>query len=187
MSTAFAGSAMAWERLLDTWRGLQVPEGWRPELTAEGMTPPPGGPHNLIADLVHEALGRARPDGCGVFQTLGVAIRATGSIYVPNLCVVPRAAVPGNADPIPAEHVLIAVEITSPGNGDHDRKKKKWAYAHGDIPQYLLIDAFDEDGPAVSLFTEPIEGVYSRTVRVPFGQSIEIGEPFGIRLETTEF
>lgn len=189
MSTAFAGSAMAWERLLDTWRELQVPEGWRPELTAEGihMTPPPGGPHNLIAGWVHRALLRGTPDDCEVFQTLGVGIRATGSIYVPDLCVVPRGAVPGNSDPVPAEHVLLAVEITSPGNGAHDRKKKKWAYAHGDIPQYLLIDAHDEDGPAVSLFTEPVQGVYSRTVRVPFGQPVEIGEPFGIRLETAEF
>ncbi|NIH84829.1 Uma2 family endonuclease [Amycolatopsis granulosa] len=189
MSTAFAGSAMAWERLLDTWRELRVPEGWRPELTAEGiqMTPPPGGKHNLIADLVDDALRRVRPAGCGIFQTLGVGIHATGSIYVPDLCVVPRDAVPDDSDPVLAEHVLLAVEITSPSNGDHDRKKKKWAYAHGGIPQYLLIDAFDEDGPAVSLFTEPVQGVYSRTVRVPFGQPAEIGEPFGIRVETAGF
>jgi hypothetical protein len=107
MSTAFAGSMQAWDYLLDTWRELQVPEGWRAELTAEGiqMTPPPGGPHN----------------------------------------------------------------------------------ADGPVPQYLLIDRFNEDGPAVSLFTEPVRGVYSRTVRVPFGEPVEIGAPFGVRLETSEF
>ncbi|MEU0464556.1 Uma2 family endonuclease [Amycolatopsis sp. NPDC006131] len=170
MSTAFARPETAWNRALDIWRELHVPEGWRPELTAEGicMTPPPTGQHNLTASSVHDALASAELDGCGILQTLGVGIRATGSIYVPDLCVVPRDAVPDNSDPVPAE-------------------KKKWAYAHGGIPQYLLIDAYDEDGPAVSLFTEPVQGVSSRTVRVPFGQPVEVGDPFGIRLETTEF
>jgi hypothetical protein len=37
------------------------------------------------------------------------------------------------------------------------------------------------------LFTEPVRGVYSRTVRVPFGEPVEIGAPFGVRLETSEF
>ncbi|GAA3835801.1 Uma2 family endonuclease [Amycolatopsis tucumanensis] len=124
MSTAFARPETAWNRALDIWRELHVPEGWRPELTAEGicMTPPPTGQHNLTASSVHDALASAELDGCGILQTLGVGIRATGSIYVPDLCVVPRDAVPD-----------------------------------------------------------------SRTVRVPFGQSVEVGDPFGIRLETTEF
>jgi Uma2 family endonuclease len=179
----------AWDYLLDTWRELQVPEGWRAELTAEGiqMTPPPGGPHNLIADLVHSVLSGVRPEGCGIFQTQGVGMPGIGSIYVPDFCVAPRAAIPRNSDPVSAEEVLLVVEITSPGNAEHDRKKKKWAYAHGPVPQYLLIDRFDEDGSAVSLFTEPVRGVYSRTVRVPFGEPVEIGAPFGVRLETSEF
>lgn len=123
MSTAFARPETAWNRALDIRCELQV-EGWRPELTAEGicMTPPPTGQHNLTASSVHDALASAELDGCGILQTLGVGIRATGSICVPDLCVVPRDAVPD-----------------------------------------------------------------SRTVRVPFGQPVEVGDPFGIRLETTEF
>ncbi|MEU0512659.1 hypothetical protein [Amycolatopsis sp. NPDC006125] len=124
MSTAFARPEAAWNRALDIRCELHVPEGWRPELTAEGncMTPPPTGQHNLTASSVHDALASAELDGCGILQTLGVGIRATGSIYVPDLCVVPRDAVPD-----------------------------------------------------------------SRTVRVPFGQPVEVGDPFAIRLETTEF
>lgn len=189
MSTAFADSALTWDYLLHTWRDLEVPEGWRPELTVEGihMTPPPGGQHNLVADVINEALVRSRPEGCGIFQTQGVGIRQIGGIYVPDFCVAPRAVIPPGSDPVPAEHVLLAVEITSRGNADHDRKKKRWAYAHGPIPQYLLVDAFDEDGPAVSLFSDPVKGVYSRFVRFPFGEPIKIGEPFGVELDTTTF
>lgn len=189
MSTAFVGSARGWNYLLETWRELEVPEGWRPELTVEGiqMTPPPGGPHNLIADLVHKALVARCPDGCGVFQTQGLGIQQIGGIYVPDLCVAPRAAIPHNADPVPAEHVLLAVEITSKSNAEHERKNKRWAYAHGPIPQYLLIDRFDEDGPAVTLFSDPLEGVYSTSHRVPFGKPIRIGERFDIELDTSQF
>ncbi|NKQ56824.1 hypothetical protein HFP15_28530 [Amycolatopsis sp. K13G38] len=77
MSTAFMDSALSWDDLLDTWRELAVPEGWRPELTVEGihMTPPPGGPHNLIADQLHRALIAVAPDDCGIFPTQGKTIR----------------------------------------------------------------------------------------------------------------
>jgi Uma2 family endonuclease len=111
--------------LLDTWRELQVREGWRPQPTVEGihLTPPP----------------------------------------------------------------VLAVEITSKNNGGHDRKKGCWAYAHGPIPRYLLIDQFDEDGAAESLFAEPLDGVYGKTIRVPFGKPIDIGEPFGTALDTSRF
>lgn len=189
MSTAFVDSALTWEYLLRTWQDLEVPEGWRPGLTVEGiqMTPPPGGQHNLIADLIHETLMRARPAGCGIFQAQGVSVAKVGAIYVPDLCVAPRSAIPHGSDPVPAEHVLLAVEITSRSNAEHDRKKKRWAYAHGPIPQFLLIDAFDEDGPAVSLFSDPVQGVYSRTIRIPFGEPIKIGAPFGVELDTAGF
>jgi Uma2 family endonuclease len=189
MSTAFTDSALSWNCLLDTWRELEVPEGWRPELTVEGiqMTPPPGGPHNLIAGWVNRASLPAVPDGCELFQTQGVGIEQIGCIYVPDLCVVPRDVIPPNSAPAPAQHVLLAVEVTSRSNARHDRSKKKWAYAHGPIPLYLLIDRFDEDGPAVSLFSEPVEGVYGKTIRVPFGRPIRIGEPFGIELDTSQF
>lgn len=110
-----------------------------------------------------------------------------GAIYVPDLCVAPVDRISPGSEPVPAEYVLLAVEITSRGNADNDRKKKHSACANGSIPQYLLVDAFDEDGPAVSLFSDPVKGVYSRFVRFPFGEPIKIGDPFGIELDTTGF
>jgi Uma2 family endonuclease len=131
------------------------------------MTPPPVGSHNLIADWVNRALLQAVPDGSELFQTQDVGIERTGGIDVPDFYVAPRGAVPHNSDPVPAEHVPLAVEITARGDVRHDRSNKKWAYAHGPIPLYLLIDQFDENGPAVSLFSKPVEGVYGKTIRDP--------------------
>lgn len=189
MTVAYAHEPTTWEYLLDTWRELDVPEGYRPELTTEGifMTPAPGGAHNLIADVVNRALVRCTPDRLGIFHTQAVGIPAAGAIYIPDLCVAPRVAVPGGPDPISGEHVLLAVEITSRSNAEHDRAKKRRAYALGRIPQFLLIDAHDVNGPAVSLFAEPADGEYRRTLRVPFGEPIALGEPFGVDLDTAAF
>jgi hypothetical protein len=55
------------------------------------------------------------------------------------------------------------------------------------VPLYLLIDRFDEDGPAVTLFYDPVDGHYQHVVRIPFGEKVSLPEPFGIDLDTGGF
>lgn len=45
-------SPSTWENLVETWRGLDVPEGRRAEIIEERivMTPPSGNGHNPIAE-----------------------------------------------------------------------------------------------------------------------------------------
>lgn len=189
MSAVTHDSWLDWDNLLQTWRELDVPQGWRPEVTNEGirMVPPPGGWHNLIADDVHRALLGASPEGCGVFQILGVGVPTSSAIFIPDVTVVHRDDVPEDATPVPAEKVRLAAEITSLSNADADRKKKKWCYAHGGIPLYLLIDPHDPHGPSVSLFSDPRDGTYRRVVTVPFGDPISLPDPFSVALETSTF
>lgn len=189
MSVAYHDTQLTWDDLVRMWCELDVPEGYRPELTIEGifMTPGPGGAHNLTADLIHAALIGGKPKGCGVFQTQSVGVREIGEIYIPDFTIAPRHALPSGPEPLLAEHVLLVAEITSRSNAVHDRKRKRWAYAHGRIPQYLLVDRYDRDGPTVSLFGDPVDGDYRTVVRVPFGEPIALGEPFGIDLDTTGF
>lgn len=44
----------SWTFLLRAWQETDVPEGFRAEIREEGivLVPPPGGPHNLMADTV---------------------------------------------------------------------------------------------------------------------------------------
>jgi Uma2 family endonuclease len=189
MTTMLADSGLTWADVLRTWSELEVPEGWRPEITPRGivMTPPPSGAHNLTAETIHGALKVAVEDSLGVFQTLGVGIPSIGGIFIPDLCVVAREHVPDGTEPVASEYVVLAVEITSRYNAAHDRKRKRWAYAHGAIDQYLLIDAFDEDGPTVSLFSNPAEGVYRNAVRMAFGQIISLAAPVKVDLDSRLF
>lgn len=178
-----------WDDLVRVWCELDVPEGYRPELTTEGiiMTPGPGGAHNLTADLIHRALVTCAPPGCGVFQTQSVGVREIGGIFIPDFSVMPRDALPDGSEPVLAEHVLLVAEITSRSNAAHDRKKKRWAYAHGGIPLYLLVDRFDPNGASVILLSQPSGGQYRHQHRVQFGEPITLPEPFTYALDTSDF
>lgn len=191
VSTMPIHEGWAWEALLGTWQDLDVPEGWRAEIVGEyiTVTPPPGNGHNRIADLVDEAVRLASPGGWGIYQNLGVSIPLLGKLYIPDLVVIPREELFGLPDnePVNADRALLALEITSKGNADADRKAKLWGYAHGPVPLYLLIDRFDEAGPSVTLYSEPENGFYRKSVHVPFGGKVEIPEPIGLTLDTSTF
>ncbi|WP_031470921.1 Uma2 family endonuclease [Sciscionella sediminilitoris] len=193
MSTAIADlgaeSRYDWSDLLRLWQELDIPEGWRAELSYEGvtMTPPPSNPHVNVASLVHRALARALPDQYQTHQVLGVSFALAGRIFFPDLCVTREGELPEDSVPLAAGKLLLAVEITSRGNARHDRNTRKWAYAHGGVPLYVLVDRYDEDGPSVTLFSDPVDGHYQRASRSPFGAKVALPEPFGIELDTSGF
>ncbi|MFG2820690.1 Uma2 family endonuclease [Kitasatospora sp. NPDC048365] len=178
-----------WDYLLNTWLELDVPEGWRAEID-EGeirLVPPPNVGHNVIAGKVHRALLECLPPEVGVYQTLGTEIVPLEKLYVPDLVVVDDARLVAREASIDAAGLLMAVEITSKRTARLDRTKKLWAYGHAPVPLFLLVDRFDEDGPTVTVFSDPDQGRYQRGVRTPFGQPVELPEPFGIELSTEGF
>ncbi|NBM20559.1 Uma2 family endonuclease [Streptomyces sp. GC420] len=182
-----------WDYLLQTWRELDVPEGWRAEIDEDRivLAPPPHAHHNGIAAAVQRRLYQNLPDELGIYQTLGIHIAPLDRLYVPDLVVMPSRLIadadPDVNDPMDAAEALLVVEITSKGNAKDDRTKKLWAYAHAPVPAYLLIDRFDEHGPTTTLFTEPENGAYKHTERVPFGKPLALPAPFHTTLHTESF
>ncbi|MFF0449082.1 Uma2 family endonuclease [Streptomyces sp. NPDC004609] len=198
MTAAMAENAQTphrrvWDELLKAWRELDVPEGWHAEID-EGqihVVPPPHAHHHHIAAKLHRALYRSLPEDLEVYQTLGIHIAPLDKLYVPDLVVMPgeliTSADSDDTNPMDAAEAFLVVEITSKSNAKDDRTKKLWAYAHAPVPTYLLIDRFDERGPTSTLFTEPENGAYKLTERVPFGREIHLPEPFGLSLDTSVF
>ncbi|MFJ9792716.1 Uma2 family endonuclease [Streptomyces globosus] len=182
-----------WEYLLQSWRGLDVPEGWRAEIDGGliRLVPPPHRHHNAIVDRVQRALYAVLSPDQGIYQTLGVHITPLDKLYVPDLVVVSSLLVEDVegevSDPVDAAEAALVVEITSKNNADDDRKKKLWAYAHAPVPVYLLIDRFDGHGPTVTLFTEPRSGAYGSAARFAFGEPVKLPAPFSLTLETAAF
>ncbi|MGY4905584.1 Uma2 family endonuclease [Streptomyces sp. 900116325] len=189
-----ASDGRPWDYLLQTWRELDVPEGWRAEID-EGqivLVPPPHAHHNGIAAKVQRRLYRDLPEELEIYQTLGIHVAPLDKLYVPDLVVMPSelidAADPESSDPMDASDVLLIVEITSKGNARENRTKKYRAYARAAAPMYLLIDRFDTRGAMATLFTEPNEdGTYKRSDAVPFGKPLTLPEPFDTTLLTADF
>lgn len=190
MSSATVHPQANWDQLLHAWQELDIPEGWRAEILGELITlvPPPGLPHNNINHRLNKALIRALPEGLGLYFTLGLTVPALGKLFMPDVAVLPEAAVPssGGTDAL-AELALLVVEITSMSNADTDRTTKLSAYAHAPVPVYLLVDRFDAAGPTVTVYSEPKAGHYERAQRVPFGKPVEIPDPIGLTIPTDEF
>lgn len=189
MSTATVEYGWDWDALYAAWCELDVPDGWRAEITEEGITvtPPPMVPHVYVASIIHRALVAVLPEDVHVFQAPGVAFSHLNRLYEPDLIVVPHVAVAGAEHSITAERALLVVEITSKSNARQDRTAKKWAYAHGPVPLYLLVDRWAADGPATTLFSDPVDGEYQTEVRAVFGETIALPAPFDFELDTAEF
>lgn len=177
--------------LLDVWWDLNLPAGWRAEIVRDRtitVTPPPGPPHNVISDLVHRALVLGTTTDWGIFQTLGLTRPDSERIYIPDFVVARKDALPeGDVTLVPAKLATLVVEINSKDNADDDRTFKRRGYAAAPIPLYLLVDRWAKPGESVTLFAEPADGDYQRRLQVPFGDTVDLPEPFGFAIETTEF
>lgn len=180
-----------WDYALSTWKELDVPDGWRAEIVDDNgvlLVAPPSDPHNFIAVRITRALNGVLPDDWDVYQTLGIQIPAIERLYVPDLVVMPESVVldPGQT-PNPADEAELVVEIVSKSSMDIDRKKKLWGYAHAPVPLYLLVDAWDETGPSVTLYEQPGNGRYNHATTVDFGEKIRLPEPFDLEIDTSRF
>ncbi len=180
-----------WDYLLGTWRELDVPDGWRAEIIDDNgvvLVAPPSDPHNYIAVRVNRMLGQVLPDDWDVYQTLGIQLPKVERLYMPDLVVMPEDVVlDPSRTPCPADEAELVVEIVSRSSRDTDRRKKLWGYAHAPVPLYLLIDAWDEAGPSVTLYEQPGNGRYNHATTVDFGAKIRLPEPFDVELDTSRF
>jgi Uma2 family endonuclease len=88
---------------------------------------------------------------------------------------------------IPAEHVLLATEVTSRDSERVDREVKPDACAKAGIPLYLLVDRFTKP-VSLTLLSVPGENGYTRKETVPGGPGggkLHIPAPFDVTLGTS--
>ncbi|GAA1954628.1 Uma2 family endonuclease [Kitasatospora viridis] len=88
-----------------------------------------------------------------------------------------------NANPLPAERVLLTVEIVSTDRDSDYAKKRLW-YAASGVPLYLIIDP--NDG-LWELHSGPRGALYRIVERGEFGEAVELPAPFTFALDTAQF
>ncbi|WP_371677013.1 Uma2 family endonuclease [Streptomyces sp. NBC_01276] len=178
-----------WDSAVRLWEGTDVPEGCKVEIIEGIVTvaPPPVNDHNLIAAAVQRRLYTAIPDDWEVFQTLNVEVPSRAGLYIPDLVVVPREAVPEGENCTPAGAAELVVEITSRSNAVNDRVSKLNGYAAAGVPLYLLIDPHATGSPTIHLYGEPGDGKYRVLHAGKFGEAVRLPEPFELTLDTFGF
>ncbi|MEU0209247.1 Uma2 family endonuclease [Streptomyces canus] len=177
-----------WDELVRVWEETDAPEGSKVEII-EGIvtvSPPPSEEHNDTAELVQRRLYTAIPDNWGVYQTLGLTCPETGGLFMPDLCVVPRAAL-RRGTRVHAGEAELVVEVTSKSNANHDRIKKAHGYAVAGVPLYLLLDAWQSGRPTATLYGEPQNGTYRVLDSVEHGEELTLPAPFKLVIDTGTF
>ncbi|MDT0323468.1 Uma2 family endonuclease [Streptomyces millisiae] len=177
---------VSWDELLGVLDEFDTPDGFKAEIIEGVITlaPPPSNGHTYIATELHEALVLAKlPKGLGVIQNLGVVTPRREGYYIPDL-VVAKKALMISPEKIQAADVELVVEITSPSNARHDRLAKRVGYAVAGVPLYLLVDAFADGGPTVTLYGEPNGEMYRVLQAGKFGDTFHLPEPFDLDLDT---
>lgn len=175
-----------WDSAVRLWEETDWPEGCKVEIIEGIVTvaPPPVNNHNLIAELVQSRLYAVIPADWGVFQTLNLAVPSRRGLYIPDLAVVPRDAVPKGENFAPAAVAELVVEITSKSNAVNDRVAKLKGYAAAGVPLYLLIDPHATGSPTIHLYGEPSDGKYRVLSAAKFGEAFQLPEPVGLTLDT---
>lgn len=108
--------------------------------------------------------------------------RFPASVRVPDLVIVQEEAVRANLPRYPADEVLVAIEIISPGSRRIDTKVKPDEYAEAGIPYYWVIDL---DEP-LSLAAYHLAGVFGYQEAPAVTRVFQTNEPFPLRIDLTE-
>ncbi|MCX3059358.1 Uma2 family endonuclease [Streptomyces beihaiensis] len=174
-----------WDEAVRLWEETDGPEGCKVEIIEGIVTsaPPPSEKHNDAAELVQRLLYSVVSDEYGIYRTLGLVAADAAGLYIPDLCVVPRAALREGRRVQAAEAELV-VGITSAGNANHDRIQKAHGYAVAGVPLYLLLDPWHSGRPTATLYGEPHHGTYRVLDSVEYGKQLTLPAPFDVVLDT---
>jgi len=170
---------------------LDVPKNYKVEIV-EGsivVSPSPIDRHAKIVAMLHRAVLAAVTPELVVLQWFCIEVAELGDRYIPDLLVLPLTVLDGQGWNGPAwlrsaSDAVLTVEVTSKSNPTVDRVHKLRGYAVAGVPHYLLVDALRR---TVTLYSSPVGESYASNVRVPFGASLHLPEPFDTDLDTSLF
>jgi Uma2 family endonuclease len=142
------------------------------------MSPRPR--HQLTAVDVRDQLAAQLPDGMVVAEATDTDDESLGTLRIPDVLVVPRAAMETD-DPLDAREIVLAVEIVSPSNPNNDYHGKSADYPAMGIPHYLIVDP--RDGTWTYQWEIGMcEGRpgYENRLHLPYGKTVTLATDLGV-------
>jgi len=149
------------------------------------VSPSPAVPHLDTVYRLRRRLEAQAPAHLAVVENAGLLVREGRSFFVPDLTVVPVAALDRPDASLKAPDGLLVVEVLSKSNAGRDLVVKRHEYAVGGIPQYWMVSR-DERTLTVLTRPGPDEG-YLDCVVVAAGERFETDDPFAISLDPADF
>jgi Uma2 family endonuclease len=140
--------------------------------------------HVFAVDFLQQQLSAAAPDGFDVLREFTIDIDRWNRPE-PDVIVVPGDEVEDlDQTRLPAESVLLAVEVVSPGGVTRDRETKPVKYARAGIRHFWRVE--NQDGRAVVYVfeREPATGAYTSTGI--FHDRLRLSVPFPVDTDLTD-
>jgi Uma2 family endonuclease len=190
---------------------LGLPAGFRAEIIEGDIVVSPAArlSHNRIATRIAYVFARAADiePGFPWEAVVGTGVgEPSNRGWIPDVAVMDRsradAASAADAVVIGPSDMVMAIEVTSRSNADHDREPgpqhrrkngnrimTKWTdYASAGVEYYLLVDRDPRVLRATLYFDpNPETSRYESATAWEFGEPIVLPEPFGVTIDTTEW
>lgn len=141
------------------------------------MVPSPSLGHQSVVGKLRELIAPRLGDTMLSFE--GVALDLHPSYRIPDLTVFSTAGFDPKAIKLHPRHVVLVVEVVSPGSRTNDRITKPAQYAAAGIPAYWRIETEDR----VSLTAYGLRGeTYEELGTWTGGEIAELTEPFAVSI-----
>jgi Uma2 family endonuclease len=145
----------------------------------------PAVPHLDAVYWLRRRLEAQAPGYLAVVENAGLLIRGGRSYFIPDLAIVPIAALKRSDASLKAPDAVLVVEVLSKSNAGRDLVVKRHEYAAGGNPQYWIVS---KDDRTLTVFTRPDEGrAYQESIVIGAGERFETDDPFPISLDPADF
>ncbi|MBI0315290.1 Uma2 family endonuclease [Streptomyces javensis] len=145
------------------------------------MSPAPDWDHQTVSSALHSQIKIALARSGAPFRS-GEAVNVTGEsrLFIPDIAVVDRAAVPRGTLAAPLDAAVLLGEIVSPFNRAADRILKPALYAQAKVPAYWRV----EMKPDLCVVVHALDGDTYREVATVTGKaSVDVAGEFTVDLD----
>ncbi|MFE2170557.1 Uma2 family endonuclease [Streptomyces sp. NPDC059447] len=174
------------ETLLRTVEEMDTPDGFKAELIRGKIVVSPWSMRRYYRPMraLRKQLEAHAPEG-HVADVAPFLFRfpEAGRAYGPDLYVVDESGFEGEGRHLDGAALSLVAEFTSVSTKDVDWHEKLDVYGRL-VPVYLVVDMQDSE---ITCFRDPSPHGYRSRTTVSFGEPLQVPEPFGFTLDTTDF
>ncbi|WP_328412302.1 Uma2 family endonuclease [Streptomyces violaceus] len=175
------------EELLDLLDELNVPDGYKAEIVRGSIVVSPWskGYYNRVMRRVSAQLEPHLPDGHVIERAPFLYVfPGDECAYGPDIHAAHERVFETESNRLDGEALSFVAELTSTSTRSDDLTDKVDVYAKAGVPVYLILDMQEQQA---IVYGSPSAKGYELRLSKPFGEKLDIPDPFGCTLDTAGF